>query len=148
MHVNFVSLNDTGEIHTIFGWSDNEEIRLGNETDDIIKGLINSFLNNYQKEEIILRNGSNFVFESVDLLSYHIHKTSLKRGQSYMKSPEWVINKRATINPKNKDKKCFQYSTTVALNHQKIENHPERIPNIEPFIDQYNWESIYTLLLE
>ena len=101
MHVNFVSSNDTGEIHTIFVWSDNEEIRLGNETDDIIKGLINSFLNNYQKEEIILRNGSNFVFESVDLLSYHIHKTSLKRGKSYMKYPEWIVNKRATINPKN-----------------------------------------------
>ena len=77
MHVNFVSSNDTGEIRTIFVWSDNEEIRLGNETDDIIKRLINSFLNNYQKEEIILRNGSNFVFESVDLLSYHFHKTSL-----------------------------------------------------------------------
>ena len=148
MHVNFVSSKDTGEIRTIFVWIDNEEIRWANETDDIVKGLLNSFLNNYQKEEIVLRNGSNFVFESVDLLSYHIHKTSLKRGQSYMKSPEWVINKRATINPKNKDKKCFQYSTTVALNHQKIENHPERIPNIEPFIDQYNWESIYTLLLE
>ena len=37
MHVNFVSSNDTGEIRTIFVWSDNEEIRLGNETDDIIK---------------------------------------------------------------------------------------------------------------
>ena len=107
MHVNFVSSKDTGETRTIFVWSDNEEIRSGNETDDIIKGLLNSFLNNYQKEEIILRNGSNFVFESVDLLSYHIHKTSLKRGQSYMKSPEWVINKRATINPKNKDKNVF-----------------------------------------
>ena len=96
MHVNFVSSNDTGEIRTIFVWSDNEEIRLGNETDDIIKRLINSFLNNYQKEEIILRNGSNFVFESVDLLSYHIHKTSLKRD------PEWLVNKRATINKKTK----------------------------------------------
>ena len=52
------------------------------------------------------------------------------------------INKRATINPKNKDNKCFQYSITVALNHQKIESHPERISNIEPFIDQYNWEDI------
>ena len=81
-------------------WSDNEEIRSGNETDDIIKLLINFFLNNYQKEEIVLINGSNFVFESVDLLSYHIHKTSLKRGKSYIKSPEWLINKRATINPK------------------------------------------------
>ena len=87
MHVNFVSSNDTGEIRTIFVWSDNEEIRLGNETDDIIKGLLNSFLNNYQKEEIVLRNGSNFVFESVDLLSYHIHKTNLKRGKSYNNSP-------------------------------------------------------------
>ena len=117
-----------------------EEIRSGNETDDIIKVLLNSFLKNYQKEEIVLRNGSNFVFESVDLLSYHIHKTSLKRGKSYIKSPEWVLNKRATINPKNKDNKCFQYSITVALNHQNIENHPERISNIGIFTDLYNWE--------
>ena len=142
MNVNFVSSNDTGETRTIFVWSDNEEIRLGNETDDIIKGLINSFLNNYQKEEIILRNGSNFVFESVDLLSYHLHKISLRRGRSYEKSPEWVLNKRATINPKNKDNKCFQYSITVALDHQNIQNHPEGISNIKHFTDKYNWEGI------
>ena len=142
MHVNFISSNDTGETRTIFVLSNNEEIRSGNETNDIIKGLLNSFLNNYQKEEIILRNGSNFVFESVDLLSYHIHKTNLKREKSYIKSPEWILNKRATINPKNKDNKCFQYSITVALNHQNIENHPERISNIELFIDQYNWEDV------
>ena len=84
MHVNFVSSNDTGETRTIFVWSDNEEIRLGNETDDIIKRLLNSFLTNYQNEEAILRNGSNFVFESVDLLSYHLHKISLRRGKSYI----------------------------------------------------------------
>ena len=36
----FISSNDTAEIRTIFVWSNNEEIRLGNETDDIIKGLI------------------------------------------------------------------------------------------------------------
>ena len=47
--VNFVSSNDTGEIRTKFVLSDNEEIRLGNQTDDIVKTLINSFLNNYQK---------------------------------------------------------------------------------------------------
>ena len=81
MHVNFISSKDTGEIRTIFVWSDNEEIRLGNETDDIVKGLLNSFLNNYQKEEIVLRNGSDFVFESVDLLSYHIHKNRPEKGK-------------------------------------------------------------------
>ena len=60
-------------------------------------------MNNYQKEELILTNGSNFVFESVGLLSYLIHKSSLKRGNSYIKSPEWIANKKATINPKNED---------------------------------------------
>ena len=50
--------------------SDNEVIRLGNETNDIINGLFKSFLSNYQNEEKILRNGTYFVFESVDILSY------------------------------------------------------------------------------
>ena len=115
---------------------------MGNETDDIVKGLLNSFLNNYQKEEIILRNGRGFVFESIDLLSYHIHKTSLKRGKLCMKSPEWVVNKRTTINPKNIGNKFFQYSITVALHHQDIKNHPERITNIGPHVGLYNWEGI------
>ena len=82
MHVHFISSKDTGETHTIFVWSDNEEISSGNETDDIIKELFKCFLNNYQKEEIILRKGSDFIFASVDLLSYNFHKISLKRGKS------------------------------------------------------------------
>ena len=143
MHINFVSSNDTGEIRTVFVWSDNEEIRLGNETDDIVKRLINSFLNNYQKEELILRNGSNFVFESVGLLSYHIHKTSLKRGNSYIKSPEWVANKKAIINPKNVDNRCFEYSIVVALHHKENKNHRERIQGIHHYFScEYNWWGI------
>ena len=143
MHVNFVSSNDTGEIRIIFVWSNNEEIRLGNETDDIIKGFINSFLIEYPKEELILRNGSNFVFESVDLLSYHIHKASLKKENSYIKSPEWIVNKKATINVKNKNDNCFEYSIIVALHHQCFKNHPKRLSNIHHFYScEYNWEGI------
>ena len=70
--LNFISSNDTGEIRTFFVRSDNEEIRSGNETFDIINKLIESFLNNYEKEEKILRNGSSFVFESADSLAYYI----------------------------------------------------------------------------
>ena len=122
MGVNFISSNDTGEIRTFFVRSDNEEIRRGNETNDIINKLVEFFLSNYQDDEKILRNGSSFVFESVDLLAYHIHKTNLKRGKSQIKSPEWILNKKATINPKNKDNKCFQYAVTVALIIKKLEN--------------------------
>ena len=65
--------------------------------------------------------GSDFVFDSVDLLYYKLHKISLNRGGSYIDSPEWLKNKKSTINPKNiNDDKCFQYSVTVALNHEQI----------------------------
>ena len=76
------------------------------------------------------------------LLGIHFHDIKLKRGKSYIKSPEWISCKKATINPKNKDNKSFQYSITVALNHQETENHPKRISNIKPFIDKYNWKDI------
>ena len=52
-HVNFISSNDTEETRTIFVWSDNEEIKSGNETDDIIKGFFNYFITIYQNEEAI-----------------------------------------------------------------------------------------------
>ena len=43
MHVNFISSKDTEETRTIYVLSDNEEIRRGNETDDIIKELFRFF---------------------------------------------------------------------------------------------------------
>ena len=65
--------------------------------------------------------GSEVVYDSVDVLYYDINKVSLSRGESYIDSPKWSKNKKATINPQNeKDGKCFQYALTVALNHEKI----------------------------
>ena len=139
MYINFISSKDTGETRTIYVWSDNTKILIGNKTHDVIKKLFESFLDNYQKEEQIKRGGSNFIFESVELLNYNLHKISLKRGKSYIKSPEWLENKKATINLQNSnDNNFFQNAITVALNHQNIGNNPERTSNIKPFINQYN----------
>ena len=86
--------------------SDNVEIRLSDDANNIITKLLESFLNNYQKEEQILRNASNYAFESVDILGIHFHNIKLKRGSSYIDSPKWIKVKKATKNPKNtKDNK-------------------------------------------
>ena len=123
--------------------SDNVEIRLGYNINEIITRIYESFLNNYQKEEQILRNGSNYLFESVDILGIHFHNIKLKRGSSYIEPPKWILHKRATKNPKNtEDNKCFQYAITVASHHQNVRNHPERISNITPFLNNYNWKDI------
>ena len=128
MGINFMSINDKERTRTFHVKSDNKEIILDNDTNDIINELIESFFHKYQKKENILRNGSNYIFESVDILSINFHKIDLKRGKSYIKSPQWILNKRATINPKNtKDNKCFQYSIIAALNHKEIGKDPQRI---------------------
>ena len=72
-------------------------------------------------------DGSHFIFDSVVALYYNLNKISLSRGESYIDFPEWLKNKKATINLKNNDNKCFQYALAVALSHQKIKTHPESI---------------------
>ena len=76
-------------------------------------------------------------------LYYNLDKVSLSRGGSYIDSPKWLKNKKATINSQNKkDGRFFQYAVTVALNHEQIKTHPERISKIKPFIGKYNWKEI------
>ena len=43
---------------------------------------------------------------------------------------------------KKNDDKCFQYAKKIALNHERIKVHPERITKIKHFINQYKWEKI------
>ena len=80
------------------------------------------------------------VLDGVNVLYYDFNKITLNRGRSYKDSPAWIKNKKATINPKNNDDKCFQYALAVSLNYEQIKNNPERITKIKPFIDPCNWK--------
>lgn len=47
-------------------------------------------------------------------------------------------------NPKNDyDYKCFQYTITVALNHEQVGRDPQRKKKPFPFINQYEWKNIF-----
>ena len=95
--VSFTDANETREMHTK---SDNITIMSGIETEDAINELFNTFCKRCQDGLETKTRGSSFTFERIDLLEYHIHKTSLNRGSSYINSPEWIKNKGVTINPK------------------------------------------------
>ena len=95
-----MSSKDTSETHTMHAKSDNIKIMIGNETDEIIQELLDSFLKKYQKSLERLLKGSEFTFDNADLLHYKYHKTSLNREGSYIDSRKWLKNKKATINPK------------------------------------------------
>ena len=141
--INFMSLKPgSDETRIMYTRSFIEEIMEGSDTDEVIKSLFESFLKIYDLNLQEKMKGSDFAFDGVNSLYYDFNKTSINRGGSYIDSPQWLKNKKSTINPKNNDDKCFQYAVTLALNLNRIDNHPERISKIKPFIDQYNWKDI------
>ena len=141
--INFISLKtDSDETRIMYTKSDNEEIMIGSDTDEIIEELFESFLQRYKQNLQEKMKGSEFDFDGVNFLYYDFNKISLNRGGSYIDPPKWIKNKKSTINVKNNDYKCFQYAVTLPLNLDKINKDPQRISKIKPFIDQYNWSDI------
>ena len=61
--------------------SDNIKIMMGSKTNDITEELFRSIQKYQQRLEELTRE-SEFVFDGIDLLYYHLHKTSLKRSGS------------------------------------------------------------------
>ena len=90
MSINFISCKDSDETRSMITKSDNIKIMMGSETNDFIEELCESLLQKYQEgSEESMRGGSDFIFDSVDLLYYHLQKTSLSRkGGSYIDFPE------------------------------------------------------------
>ena len=68
---------------------------------------------------------------------------NLDRGGSNLDPPDWIKNRKATINPIiKKGNKCFQYAVTVNLSYEETGKDRQRIINIKSFINKYNWEGI------
>ena len=67
MQINFISSKDSDETRTMHTKSDNIEIMMGNETDEIIEKLFKSLLQKYQDGLEESMRGSKFIRDSVDL---------------------------------------------------------------------------------
>ena len=94
--------------------SNNEEFMNGSDTDEIIKGLFESFLQKYEENLQEKMKGLEFEFDGVNFLYYGFNKISLNGDGLYINSPKWLKNKKSTINPKNNNYKYFQYGVTLA----------------------------------
>ena len=141
--ISFISLKPgSHETRLMYIRSDNEEFMSGDDTNEIIKLLFESFLQRFEEDLQNKMRGSEFEFDGINFFNYSFNKTSIYISGTYIDSPKWLKDKKSTINPKNNDDKCFQYAVTLALNLDNIDNHPERISKIKPFINQYNWKDI------
>ena len=137
----------TNETTEKFTYSDNIELRSTDDAKERTSKLFNSLTKRYQETLENKMEGSSFVFDCVNFLDIKFQQIHLIRGSSYIKSPKWIQSKKATTNPQNKDEKddkCFMYAITIALHHHEINNHPEGISQLIPYIrnDNLNWDRI------
>ena len=73
--INFTSLKpDSKETRLMHTESDNEEIMVDSETNEVIKELFKSFLQRYQEGLQEKMKGSEFEFDSVNLLYYDLNR--------------------------------------------------------------------------
>ena len=113
-----------------------------NAANEVIDELFESLCLRCQGNLETSMRGINFIFDSVQLMYYKCHKVNFKRGGSDIDSLDWIKEKKATINLKNADDKCFQYAVTVTLNYEEIKRDPQRISKIKPFINKCKWRGI------
>ena len=140
--VTFAKTNNPFDRQIKYVDSDSLVLRRADETSEFIKMLYDSVLKSFEKEKNTLR-GSNLVFDGIELKLVQFIKLKIKRGGSYIPTPNWTAVKKATINPQNtEDNCCFAYSMTASIHHEEIRKDAHRITKLADYVDKYYWSNI------
>ena len=62
------------------------------------------------------------------------------RGSSYFPLPDWLVRKKAIVNPHNDDEECFKWSVIAAENAGMKD--PQCVSNLRKFMDNYDWSGL------
>ena len=91
--------------------------------EEIFKEMVDEIETTIQKTENA--EGSGWVLESIIHIKLYTAEWNPLNAGSYMELPAYLRNKKAIINMKNQDDKCFSWCVLRALNPK--DNHPERV---------------------
>ena len=93
-----ISTKNFEETCIMYTKSEPVEIFMGSNPDEVIDRLFNTLLQRFQHaQETSNDEGSEFIPEK---LYNHFQRTDIRRAESYIMSPNWIVMKKATINPK------------------------------------------------
>ena len=90
----------------------------------------------YQKE------GSGWILDEILHLDLNMAQYTPLKGSSYIPLPKKLRNKKAIINIKNIDNKCFMWSVLSALHPVELRKNPERLHHYQHFQSGPNFDGI------
>ena len=99
------------------------------------------------KISIYQQNGSGWYFREVVHLEIHTVDCKPMRGSSYIALPDWIMRKKAIVNIRNTDEKCFLWCVLRYI-HPRDKN-DSRITDLKQYETTLNTKGInYPLKLK
>ena len=86
--------------------------------------------------------GSGWIFQSIENLFLKVDRFNPLKGEGYIDLPTAIKTKRAVINVKNEDNKCFEYAILSALHHSEIKADHERPSKYKAHLGKLNFTGI------
>jgi len=113
--------------------------------EDEIKRTVADLLSEiHEKIESWDNNEGYWHLENVNHIDLKIREYKPLSGSSYIQTPKWISGKKATINIKNEDQKCFKYCMLYHKHKNEIKCHPERINRYKEWdnLKEFNFDGI------
>ena len=107
---------------------------------DVKEILGTSISNIIEKIITFQKNGSGWYFKEVLQLEIHTINFNPLKGSSYIPIPNWIMRKKAIVNIKNKDDKCFLWCILRYLHPKKF--HEERVKDLKKYEFSLNAKGI------
>ena len=112
------------------------------DSSDVHDALNSTYENLVSAIEDILQRGSGMVLDKLVALDIHLLEFAPFRATSYIPLPTWIQNRKAVINIKNEDEKCFLWSVIAGLYGDSHVRHRERVSHYLKYEKEFNLRGI------
>ena len=106
----------------------------GSDLDRIVDGMIAHMKTQIENPTL---DNSRLRIDDVLFLDVNFQRLNLTRGSSYLPLPDWIVKKKAIINPQNDDEECFKWAIIAA---SEIGKNPQCMSKLNPSCTKGGWD--------
>ena len=88
----------------------------------VISGFINDMIISFEAELDQAKINSKSKFMGIEKLSIKTAKSKALIGGSYIELPDYIKNKKACVNIKNNDEKCFKWAILASKHYHEFKS--------------------------
>lgn len=111
--------------------------------DDLTQAIEDSVKQVLLQIEKLEASKSNLIFKKITKIAIHYDKYDPTRAGIYIDLPRFIKLKKACVNIKNKDNKCFKYCVQCVVYDKINKEHPEELYHYNKLNDDLlNWEGV------